>query len=112
MAPSPSYVVKFETGAATHVGKVRRANEDSYIVLPELGIWAVADGVGGHEGGQFASQTVAGDIASVGVAVSASDQLARFKDRVMRANFPASKYLTPGGLRRDVPWWKLWDPDW
>lgn len=33
-------------------------------------------------------------------------------DRVMRTNFPASKYLTPGGLRRDVPWWKLWDPDW
>ncbi|WP_342362970.1 PP2C family protein-serine/threonine phosphatase [Terrarubrum flagellatum] len=86
LARNSSYVVKFETGAATHVGKVRRANEDSYIVLPELGIWAVADGVGGHEGGQFASQTVAGDIASVGMAVSQTDQLARFKDRILRAN--------------------------
>lgn len=86
LARNSSYVMKFETGAATHVGKVRRANEDSYIVLPELGVWAVADGVGGHEGGQFASQTVAGDIASIGVSVSLGDQLARFKDRILRAN--------------------------
>jgi outer membrane protein assembly factor BamD len=32
-------------------------------------------------------------------------------DRVMRKNFPESKYLT-GKATRDVPWWKLWDPDW
>jgi outer membrane protein assembly factor BamD len=32
-------------------------------------------------------------------------------DRVMRKNFPESKYLT-GKAARDVPWWKLWDPDW
>ncbi|MEK6243958.1 MAG: outer membrane protein assembly factor BamD [Pseudomonadota bacterium] len=32
-------------------------------------------------------------------------------DRVMRKNFPQSKYLT-GKAVRDVPWWKLWDPDW
>jgi outer membrane protein assembly factor BamD len=31
-------------------------------------------------------------------------------DRVMQKNFPDSKYLK--GYRRDVPWWKLWDPDW
>ena len=33
-------------------------------------------------------------------------------DRVMRKNFPESKYLNPKGYKRDVPWWKLWDPDW
>ena len=33
-------------------------------------------------------------------------------DRVMRSNFPDSRYLKPGGLRKDVPWWRLWDPDW
>jgi outer membrane protein assembly factor BamD len=32
-------------------------------------------------------------------------------DRVMRKNFPQSKYLTGKG-GREVPWWKLWDPDW
>jgi outer membrane protein assembly factor BamD len=32
-------------------------------------------------------------------------------DRVMRKNFPESKYLTGKG-ERTAPWWKLWDPDW
>ena len=32
-------------------------------------------------------------------------------DRVMRKNFPTSRYLTGKG-GRDVSWWKLWDPDW
>lgn len=32
-------------------------------------------------------------------------------DRVMRKNFPESKYLT-GKVSRSAPWWKLWDPDW
>ena len=33
-------------------------------------------------------------------------------DRVMRTNFPDSRYLKVGGNRKDVPWWRLWDPDW
>lgn len=32
-------------------------------------------------------------------------------DRVMRKNFPESRYLT-GKANRSAPWWKLWDPDW
>jgi len=32
-------------------------------------------------------------------------------DRVMRKNFPESKYLSGKG-ERSAPWWKLWDPDW
>jgi outer membrane protein assembly factor BamD len=32
-------------------------------------------------------------------------------DRVMRKNFPESKYLA-GKAERSAPWWKLWDPDW
>ena len=32
-------------------------------------------------------------------------------DRVMRKNFPESRYLT-GKAERSAAWWKLWDPDW
>ncbi len=83
---SPAYILKFETGAATHVGKVRAANEDSLVVRPELGLWAVADGVGGHEAGQLASQAVATGLGSIGPAVSQEDQMARFKERILLAN--------------------------
>ncbi|HTP60922.1 MAG TPA: outer membrane protein assembly factor BamD [Burkholderiales bacterium] len=39
------------------------------------------------------------------------DDLRDAADRVMRKNFPESKYLT-GKATRTAPWWKLWDPDW
>ena len=32
--------------------------------------------------------------------------------RVLRANFPNSKYLSGGGEVKSAPWWKLWDPNW
>jgi outer membrane protein assembly factor BamD len=39
-------------------------------------------------------------------------QLRDDADRVMQKNFPDSRYLKPGKLRSDVPWWRIWDPDW
>ena len=45
--------------AATHAGPVRPRNEDSLVQRPELGLWAVADGAGGHGAGDVASQAVA-----------------------------------------------------
>jgi outer membrane protein assembly factor BamD len=32
--------------------------------------------------------------------------------RVLLTNFPNSPYMKPGGVKRSVPWWRLWDPDW
>ncbi len=85
-AKTRDFTLKFETGAATHVGRVRKANEDSMLVRPDLGLWVVADGVGGYEAGQLASNTVTTTLESIGPAVSQGDQVARFQARILDAN--------------------------
>lgn len=40
---------------ATHTGRVRDHNEDSWLALPDLGLWIVADGIGGQAAGEVAS---------------------------------------------------------
>ena len=53
MDVSPS---SFDVSSVTHAGKVRVRNEDSCLVRTDTGLWAVADGMGGHEAGDLASR--------------------------------------------------------
>lgn len=48
----------FECVSRTHVGCRRKVNEDSLAVRTDRGLWAVADGMGGHEAGDVASSKV------------------------------------------------------
>jgi len=57
--PEPTAVenVELRYGVATDVGLVREVNEDSYVTAPP--VFVVADGMGGHDGGDIASRFVA-----------------------------------------------------
>jgi protein phosphatase len=76
----------FESGAATHVGKVRQQNEDSYLVSTTSGVWAVADGMGGHTAGDLASHTVVEELERIPPPSSAAELLANCEARIVRAN--------------------------
>jgi protein phosphatase/serine/threonine-protein phosphatase Stp1 len=51
-------MIRFRSWSFTHQGAVRNHNEDSFVDRPEIGLWAVADGAGGHQLGEIASAMI------------------------------------------------------
>jgi protein phosphatase len=86
--------VRLVTGAATDVGRVREGNEDAYLVDDAMGLVAVADGMGGHRGGEVASATA---LEALRAAITSGRPLRESIEDANQAVF--AKSLTDSNLR-------------
>jgi PPM family protein phosphatase len=74
-----------EAYALTDPGKVRTSNQDTYRIVPELGLYLLADGMGGARGGEFASR-IAFDSGAENLQRSAHRDAAALLEAVEDAN--------------------------
>ena len=73
---------RINSWAMTHPGMKRGHNEDALVNRPDLGLWAVADGAGGHSAGEVASGMIAEALEAIPTGLSASELLAEVRLRV------------------------------
>eukprot|EP01037_Dinobryon_pediforme_P015263 gene15263-15412_t len=74
--------MRFRSGSSTHNGAVRPYNEDRLVDRPELGLWAVADGAGGHQAGEVASGMIADVLNAIPPGLAAGEMLAQVRLRI------------------------------
>lgn len=72
--------------AVSDIGMVRRANEDSILRRPDAGLWAVADGMGGHEAGEWASAVICETLETAPVTGDFNTDCARVAESLRAAN--------------------------
>ena len=74
------------SAARSHLGTVRKINEDSCLELPEQGLWVVADGMGGHKAGDYASQLIVETLSEVGGHRSLGEFVGDVERRLLAVN--------------------------
>ena len=111
------------SAAITDTGVVRSTNQDRFLNRADAGLWVVADGMGGHRAGEYASQLVVDVIASIDPAanVSASLEAARVglervNDDLVRSAMTTSDKAPSGSTVvllsiRQLEWGVLWAGD-
>lgn len=78
--------LRWTCAARTDVGLVRSRNEDAYLAEPQRGLWAVADGMGGHAFGDLASAAVIDALAALPPCAALSDLVESARASLLQVN--------------------------
>lgn len=91
--------MRFECVSRTHVGLRRKINEDSVFADPDRGLWAVADGMGGHDAGEIASTMVVDALRCLPAAADIDALAAQAVDALGQVNRELINLARSGGQR-------------
>ncbi len=84
--------VQWLSAEETNVGCVRPLNEDSILSRPEIGLWTVADGMGGHDAGSVASKMIIDSLNEVVDKKHLNDLVTCIEDKIIDVNQRILKY--------------------
>ncbi|SFU08054.1 PP2C family protein-serine/threonine phosphatase [Sedimentitalea nanhaiensis] len=72
--------------AKSHIGLKRKINEDAVLALPDLDIWVVSDGMGGHDAGDYASRLIADSIAMIPPGLDPTERMHALRNAIQSAH--------------------------
>ena len=77
---------RYRSAAFSDVGRSRSINQDTFLERPDVGLWVVADGMGGHSNGEVASRMVCDALADFIPAASFERMIEDTSERVQQVN--------------------------
>ena len=77
---------QISSNGVTDTGRVRDKNEDSILVHADENVWIVADGMGGHHAGDFASQTITNNLSLFKQHASLDDSILLLEENILNSN--------------------------
>ncbi|MGH9372971.1 MAG: type VI secretion system-associated protein TagF [Vicinamibacterales bacterium] len=78
--------IRYRSTGSSDVGRARTTNQDSFVERPEIGVWVVADGLGGHSDGETASRMVCDAFADFTHSPTLEDMIEAARARVQEVN--------------------------
>ncbi len=84
--------IKWKSAQNCHVGLVRANNEDAILSLPDQRLWAVADGMGGYEAGNVASDMIVSTLKNLKLDGGLNEIVNRVEDSLIDVNHRILEY--------------------
>lgn len=101
-SPNNGKSLSWSSTGISDTGKVRKHNEDSMLDRPEIGLWVVADGMGGHAAGDVASQMIVSSLKKVHEGIELNRYINDIEDRLLDVNKRLLEKAKESGKRTTI----------